>query len=155
MKKIIVAFGSMIIGVILGGTIVYIKKEYRINKKVDKFKKYYTMLNEWLVLKHNGKSIEEYFIRNNYKTIIIYGMGEIGNRLYEELVETGVNIKYVIDKNSDKVYANVETVATLDNLEGVDAIIITPIADFTEIESSIKNTTNIPIISIEEVVYGV
>ena len=31
-------------------------------EKVDKFKGYYNMLNQWLMLKQEGKSLEKYFV---------------------------------------------------------------------------------------------
>lgn len=61
-------------------------------------------------------------------------MSFIGQRLYEELKDTGVEVVYGIDKNSDKIYADIDIVTPEDDLEEVDAIIVTAFYFFDEIE---------------------
>ena len=106
-------------------------------KKVDKFKKYYNLLNQWLALKQQGKSLEMYFLENQYKTIIIYGMGEIGNRLYEELKNSRIEIKYAIDKNVIIEYDDLEIMELSNSMEQADVVVVTAIFAFDEIKKSI------------------
>ena len=60
------------------------------DQKINKFKNYYNMLNKWLYLKQNGTSLDTYFKKNDYNSIAIYGMGEMGNRLYDELKQSSI-----------------------------------------------------------------
>ncbi|MCR5269282.1 MAG: hypothetical protein K6E16_12305 [Lachnospiraceae bacterium] len=121
--------------------------------KVDKFKGYYNMLNQWLILKQEGKSLAGYFTRNNYKTIAIYGMGEMGNRLYDELKGTGIEVKYAVDQNAASTYSELEVVDKEDNFDDVDVMVVTATFAFDEIEEEISAKCNFPIISLDDVVY--
>ena len=120
-------------------------------KKINKFKNYYNVLIQWLAKKQKNQSIEKYFIDNGYKTIAIYGMGELGNRLYEELKETEIIMKYGIDKNSG--FGEIEILDIDDELPEVDVVVVTAVFDFDKIESNLKDKVNCPVISLEDIVY--
>lgn len=159
MKKGLVALIGGSIGTAIGATVVGKFNKDVIedkDKKIDKFKSYYNMLNQWLILKQEGKSIEKYFIDNGYKTIAVYGMGEMGNRLYDELKNsTVVEIKYAIDKNAAGTYSELDVIDVDDEMNEVDAIIVSAIFAFDEIEEELREKINCPIISLEDVVYDV
>lgn len=142
--------GGAIIGFILSG-----KSMEETTKKVDKYKSYYNVLNQWLILKEEGKSIENYFINKGYKKIAIYGMGEMGNRLFEELENSSIEVAYGIDKNAFSSYSELQVVSIDDNLELVDAIIVTAIFDFYRIEELLGKKIECPVVSLEEVVFEV
>ncbi len=125
------------------------------SEKVDKFKSYYNMLNQWLILKQEGKTLEKYFTDNGYKTIAIYGMGEMGNRLYDELKGTGIEVKYAIDKDAAGIYSDLDVVDVEDEFEEVDAVIVSAIFAFDEIEKILSEKLNCPIVSLEDVVYEI
>jgi glycosyltransferase involved in cell wall biosynthesis len=118
---------------------------------------YYRLINQWLKNKNNGKSVFEYFKNNGIGSIAIYGIGEMGLRLYEELKGTSIKISYFIEKNFDQEFAteNVKVVA-LDDItykDKVDAIVITPIYDFNNIKEILLNKKlDFTIISLEEIV---
>lgn len=154
MKKVISGFIAFIAGLIIGASAVGCLKNKTImnnNKMIDKFKKYYKLLNQWMILKNNGNSLKSNLEKYGYKTIAIYGMGEIGNRLYEDLKNTGVNVLYAIDKEAGSKYSEIEVVTTEDILKEVDAIIVTPVFDFNKIEEELSDKTSIKIISLEDI----
>lgn len=124
------------------------------DKKVDKFKSYYNMLNQWLILSKEGKTLEKYFVDNGYKTIAIYGMGEMGNRLYDELKDSKVvEIKYAIDKNAAGTYSELDVIDVDDEMEEVDAVVVTAVFAFDEIEEELSAKVDCPVVSLEDVVY--
>lgn len=158
MKKGLVGFLGLLFGAMAGGAAAaYVvgKNVEEKTKKVDKFKSYYNMQNQWLQLKLEGKSLESFFLEKGYQTIAIYGMGEMGNRLYEELKGSQVQVKYGIDKNATGAYADIDVYSLEDELEAVDAVVVTAIFDFVKIEEEISNLFTCPIISLDEVVFGV
>jgi len=159
MKKGTVAVLSTIAGTLAGAAgsgYLGNKKVKQKAEKVDKFKNYYNMLNQWLILKQEGKSLTEYFKANDMKSIAIYGMGEMGNRLYDELKNTDIEVKYAVDKNADSTYSELEVNDPEDEtFDTVDAIIVTAIFAFDEIEEELEEKVNFPIISLEDVVYEV
>lgn len=69
-KNVFAVIGSLLTGAVVGGTVIR-KLENGILqdnlKKVDKFNGYYNLLNRWLSLKQEGKSIDKYFIDNEIK----------------------------------------------------------------------------------------
>ena len=151
-KLVATLISGMGIGAILSGKILGKSKEEK-SKKVDKFKSYYNMLNQWVALEQEGKSLVEYFTQNSINTIAIYGMGEMGNRLYAELENSGIEVKYAIDKNADNTYSQLNIKSLEDDLPYVDAIVVTAIFDFSDIEEMLSSKTEFQIISLEDVIY--
>ncbi len=123
------------------------------DEKINKFRSYYDTLNHWMELRHNEITLEQYFIKNNYKTIAIYGMGEMGNRLCSELKDSSVEIKYAIDKNAESTYSDLKIVAIEDDLEEVDAVVVSATFAFGEVEPLISEKLDCAVISLEEVVF--
>ena len=158
MKKGFVALLSALVGAgigVAGDSYFKSKIISKNNERVNKFKSYYNILNQWLVLLHEGKNIEQYFKKNQYHKIAIYGMGEIGNRLYEELKDSSIEVAYAIDKNAGSAYAHLEVYSLEDEFEEVDAIVVTTAFAFEEIKDKLENKINCPIISLEDVVFEV
>ena len=98
--------------------------------------------------------------KNNIKNIAIYGMGTLGELFYNEIKGTGVKVNYFIDKNADTLYYGVDDIAVVGlddiaNQDEVDAIIVTPIFDFDTIESDLEEVTDISLISLEDIIYGI
>ena len=117
-------------------------------------RKFYNTLNQWLKLRQEGRSLVEYFEKNEYKTVAIYGMKELGERLYDELSGSNIEVLYAIDKRADRIYANVDIVTPEEELLEVDVIVVTAIHYFDDIEEVLASKVDYPIISIEDVVYG-
>ncbi len=139
----------------VAGSVVTVKKMKVVGVKKNKFRLYYDTTNQWLMLKNAGKGVENYFSNNGYKTMAIYGMGELGNRLYEELRGSDkVEVKYAVDKKSGYLYEGDLRILLPDNeLELVDVIVVTPVSDFEEVQKTLSEKINCPIISLEDVVF--
>ena len=158
MKKGIMCILSGLIGMGAGAALTsQIRKgdSKNNNKKVDKFRSYYNVLNQWLLLKNEGKSLADYFVNNSYKNIAVYGMGELGNRLIEELKSSDINVRYGIDKNVQSVYSEIEVIDLESKIENVDVIVVTAVFAFEEIENELSKRTDMPIVSLEEVIYEI
>lgn len=158
MKKGTLALLSALLGVAAGAagsSYMGNKKIEQKAQKVDKFKSYYNMLNQWLILKQEGKSLKDYFNSYGYKTVAIYGMGEMGNRLYEELKGTEIEVKYAVDQNAASTYSELDVLEKEDDFEKVDVMIVTATFAFDEIEAEIADKVDFPIVSLEDVVYEI
>lgn len=121
----------------------------------DKHLALFLMMNQWVKVKLEGKSLSSYFEKNGYKKIAIYGMSYVGETLLSELKGTDIYVAYGIDKNSDGIYADVDVVSVDDALEDVDAVVVTAITFFDEIEEKLSKKLNCPIISLEDILYEV
>lgn len=115
----------------------------------------FLMMNQWVAVKQEGKNLSDYFDKMGYKTIAVYGMSYAGERLVEELKSSNIQIKYGIDKNADTIYSDIDIVTVEDELEEVDAIVVTPIFFFDEIEEKLSEKMDCPIISLEDILYEV
>ena len=65
-----------------------------------KFQPMFHVLLEWTKLRNQSISLEQFFQKNQYVNIAIYGMGYIGECVYDELRESSVTVKYGIDKTA-------------------------------------------------------
>lgn len=158
MKKGVVSVVSMLAGAAIGAGAIETVQKPKVIKKAEhtqKMTEFYQVLVEWLRIKQEGKSLTDFFTRNEYKTVAIYGMKELGERLYDELKDSEIEVRYVIDKNKDSVYADVDVVTPDDTLEAVDVIVVTAIHYFDEIEEALSVKVDCPIVSLEDVIYEI
>ncbi len=158
MRKKILQFMVFAMGAgsgILAGKFIFKKHESKECIKTDKFKEYYNLLNRWLELKHQDKPVSIYFDKEKIDSIAIYGMGELGYRLLEELEGSNINVKYGIDQNPGYGVNGLEIKSLEDEFEKVDAIIVTPIFAFDEIEKKLREKFSGSVISIEDVIYDI
>lgn len=155
MKKSIVSILSVFSGVLfgfVGAAIIENKGSKERSDKVYKFKTYYSMLDQWLALKMDGKNLNTYFTNHGYRNIAIYGMGEMGMRLYEELKDTSVHIAHGIDREASNTYADIDIVNIDDKLENVDVVVVTAVFAFDEVHKQISELVSCPIISLDKVI---
>lgn len=115
----------------------------------------FVMMNQWVAVKQEGKNLADYLEKLGYKTIAIYGLSYAGERLVEELKGSNIQIKYAIDQKADTIYSDINIVTPDDELEEVDAIVVTPITFFVEIEDKLSQKIDCPILSLEDILYDV
>lgn len=156
MKKGVAGVLSAVAGGVAGGLAVGVKSSKEVRKWRGFSNKHLEMIklyDQWFATKQEGKSVADYLKSEGIKTVAIYGMSFIGQRLYEELRDTGIEVKYGIDKKCDKIYADIDLVTPEDDLEEVDVIIVTAFYFFNEIEDLLMEKTDSRIISFEDLVY--
>lgn len=155
---IIIVFITSILWFIL--FLLYIKKQKRenevkeniINKHLDSFLLY----NQWLMMRNEGKRLANYFEEMGYQNIAVYGLGDIANRLAEELEGSDIRIEYGVDQNLSNVKTIIETTYSMqEELPKVDVVVVTPFHTYGSIEKVLKKKVDCPIISIEDVVWSV
>ena len=158
MKKSIVSILSLLTGAAIGGGVVGKKLSLTAKKSkghADKHLALFLMMNQWVKVKQEGKSLTSYFEKNGYKKIAVYGMSYAGETLIEELKNSKVEVVYGIDQRADSIYADVNIVSVEGELELVDAVVVTAITFFDEIEEKLSEKVNCPIISLEDILYEV
>ena len=158
MKKGSISILSALTGAALGaGAVGKIQGDMlnRTKKMSDKHLALFLMMNQWVKVKQEGKNLASYFENNGYQKIAIYGMSYAGETLINELKGSDVIIAYGIDKNADSIYADVDLVSMNDDLETVDAVVVTAITFFDEIEEQLSEKMDCPILSLEDILYEV
>lgn len=156
MKKEVIASVSILLGASVGATAMKTyqnKKQLKSSETLQKMGQFYDLLVRWISIKQQGNSLSTYFLKNGYKTIALYGMKELGERLYDELKGSEIEIKYIIDKNAQAIYSDIDVVTPEEPLDKVDAIVVTAVYYFEEIEERLEGKVDCPIISLEDVIY--
>ena len=82
-------------------------------------------------------------------------MSYAGETLIDELKDTEVEVEYGIDQNAERLYADIDIVTMDDELKDVDAIVVTSITFYDEIEERLSHKVNCPIISLDDILYEV
>lgn len=129
------------------------KEKEKMLFELNKFRKYFFMMDQWMTLKERKKSVEKYFIGHNYKKIIIYGWAGFGIHLYEELKNSSIEIVCALDRRNGLKHNELKIQTMEDGMPECDVIVVTPISEFADIKSKLKEKTNAEIISLEEVLY--
>lgn len=150
-------------GIIIGGITVYLKNKKNMEKKLeivykraDKFSEYFKIFDRWFSLRTDGITLEKYFMDKRYKTIAIYGMGVMGNHLFEEIrTFTNVSVLYGIDRKGDTLYRDLRIYSMDEDFPEVDAVIVTATFDYMEIENALKKKVSCPIISLSKMIFEV
>lgn len=130
----------------------------KVNEKqqlADKHLALFLMMNQWVKVKQDGKNLASYFEENGYKKIAVYGMSYAGETLVDELRGSNIQVAYGIDRKADNIYADIDIVTMDDVLEKVDAVVVTAITFFDEIEVKLSEKIDCPIISLEDILYEV
>ncbi len=156
MRKGVIAVLSTIVGAAVGAGVegkIESMETRRQRGLADKHLNLYLLMNQWVRVKQENKSIAEYLEKQGYKEIAVYGMHFVGETLLNEFAETNIKVKYGIDKAADSIYADIDVVSPEDVLEPVDAVIVTAITFFDEIEEQLSEKFSCPIISLEDILY--
>ena len=143
----------------LGGSVGSIMMLCLQQKCINKWKKtaqknrgLFRLMDQWTKIKQEGKHLDTYFIKNNYKNIAIYGMGYVGIRLVKELKESQVKIVYGIDRNADNIYSDIKVITMDEELSKVDAMVVTVIEDFDEVCELLSEKVDCAVIAIEDII---
>jgi hypothetical protein len=158
MKKGIITVLLTVTGVAAGAISTNLAAKKRIaqvQQYSSKHMSLYLLMNQWVKVKQADKDISEYLIKQGYRRIAIYGMNYVGQTLYEELKDTEITISYAIDKNADGILVPVDVLFPDDDLPEVDAVVVTAITFFDEIEEQLAGKMDCPIMSLEDLLYEV
>jgi len=119
----------------------------------NKFYALFVLMNQWVKLKQAGKNLSRYFEIRNMQKIAVYGLSEVGETLLRELQKSGIEVAYAIDRRAGSIFTDFKVVSPDDELECVDAVVVTAITYYDEIAKNLKQKMECPIISLEEVIY--
>ncbi len=157
MRKVVSIFVKMVYSLLVftAGALFVAKKAVPYitakQKALERFSKLFTLMDDWMAKKQQGKSIAKFLRNKGYQSIAIYGMSNVGARLAKDLKEDNMIVSYGIDRRD--LSADIPMRKLEDDLPGVDAVIVTAMIAFDGIEEKLKKKMACPIYSIEDVVY--
>lgn len=149
------AFLACLAGLIIGfiSAVICARKEYgKLKAKCENKESILQAMAIMCTELQNGKRVSEILAHRGIKSVAIYGMGYLGEQLYKDIVNSDIELKYVMDQNPANVLMSIEVpILTLnDEIPDVDAIIITPLNAFDSIASDISKKRLITCIGMEE-----
>ena len=82
-------------------------------------------------------------------------MSFAGETLVDELKGTDIQVLYGIDKRGDSIYADIDIVTMEQSLDAVDAVVVTAVTFFEEIEEELCRKVECPILSLGDILYQI
>ncbi len=116
-----------------------------------KFQPMFHVLLDWMKLRSQGIGLWQFFEKNQYTNIAVYGMGYIGECVYDELRESPVTVKYGIDKTAVDFMGELSVFRIKDELEPVDMVVLTIAGDKDFYTRLIKEKLDCPVWSISDI----
>lgn len=108
----------------------------------------------WMMAKENKLGIDGYLSRKNISSIAIYGMDYRGVRLFHELKDTSIVIRYGIDRNPPARIQGLDVLHPDEiERESVDAVVVTAVFAFDEIKNDLESRGFTRIIPLDEILY--
>lgn len=141
---------SFVTGFFLGGkALVGMINDYK--RRMERNASNMMLFNDWLEFLYAGGSIEQYFHEHGYKKVMLYGNGYIGQRLFQALEKTDVEVTAIMDQaNSSDSDAEGILIGVDSEIPDIDCVVVTPTAYFDEIFHMLRKRTGQPVISVEE-----
>lgn len=122
---------------------------------LDKFRKMFYVLDDWTTLEEEGRGIAKYLKDHKIENLAIYGFGPLGKKLIKRLEGSGVYVRYIIDQNAAFLETEYTACTLEDDLEEVDAVIITLVQGETKIKESIKRKLAVKVYTIGETINAI
>lgn len=126
-------------------------QEYK--RKSDKHLEMFLVMYYWVRNLNNQKKISDFLKAQGYRHVAIYGAGYMGICLCEELIKDDIEVAYFMDQKEISEIMGISVKKAEDDLEPVDAVIVTSVYYFYEIAKELKQKLCYPILSLSDIVY--
>lgn len=121
--------------------------------QMEEYERYLNMMNQWLILLQEGKSLERFIERQGWQRIAVYGMSIYGRHVIRDLKKTECTVVCGIDRKKMCPYEGVEILEPTDRLPRVDAVVNTVLHRHKEIVRDLQKVILCPVVSLEDVVF--
>lgn len=154
MKKNIsgILFG-ILAGAAAAGKIIELRSK-KSNDQAKKMEQYYHILTRWLELRQEDRTLYSYFKKMGYSKVGIYGMRELGQRLYYELKDSDIEM-FLMDRACESISFEYDITSPVDGIPCVDVIIVTAAYYYDSIRKELEQKVKCPIVSIADVLSAV
>ncbi len=115
-------------------------------------------MKKWLENRNSGKTFAGYFKKYGYKNIGIYGAGDLGRLLFEEIKKSDIRVLYFVDRNAEGLFdyqgIKVIPIDKIGDMPKIDVLVITPVGNYGSISKLLANSfPELPTINLKEAVY--
>lgn len=125
------------------------------NKQRNRYRYMLRVYDMWVDTEQKNLSMEDYLLKKNEKTIVIYGVDIMGIRIYAGLRNSKIDVKYGIQNKSEGIPVGLEIVNDMDGLDlNGAAVIVTDYFDYYDIEKKLKAHNSGNVYSLDEILTG-
>ena len=124
----------------------------RKNESKELYVSYYRLLEKWMRAREENRNPIEYFYKNHYKNIVIYGLGKMASHLFFDLKDSDVKVIGAIDKGAINKFEEYPVVTIDDDIPKADCIIVTTTYDYENIKEQLVSKVDCPIISLMDII---
>ena len=110
------------------------------------------LFSQWMKAIRQGKGIADYLERHGIKKVAIYGLGMLGERLYDELYDSDITVVCGIDRNLGIRYRNLPVRSISQIPDEVTDIIVTAVYFYQDIKKELAYHTDAKVMSLQDVV---
>lgn len=114
-----------------------------IERRYKKYEVYMNWLDRWMELRESGYCLAEWLLEKGYKKIGIYGYGIMGRHLKEELVNSEVEVEFLVDVEKERLVSDMPIYLPTEELPANDAIVITAFYFYNEIRDGMNHNYNL------------
>lgn len=125
-------------------------------KRMEKASQLNRILSKWTDILIDRQRLSEYLQENGVRRVAVYGWGDLGRKLYRELMLCGIEVGYILDQNV--TYSGVEGLLVHRPQKGdasVDAVIVTVLGGFSDIRNLLESLGYFNIYSFDSLLDGV
>lgn len=153
-KRMLFLFLWLVPGVVL--IKVFLKDMDKYYTQAVRGERQLEVMRKWMSLENDQVKIQDYLCSSSIKRIAIYGMGFLGQHLYENLKPSKeIQVAYGLDRNAANIISDLKIYSLEDTPvleEEIDAIVISVCYRCGDIMRELKRKNNhIKILSLEKI----
>lgn len=128
---------------------VFSKELEERERVIQKYRQFYRIFLQWIKVEQNRGSIAKYLQEQKLINIAIYGYGDLGKTLYNQLENTDIIVTEILDKREIGIENNLVIKKPMGGNRDVDAVIVTAVYYFDEIQKELNELGYKNIISLQ------
>lgn len=136
---------------VLNKEFVAMNKEYLV-QVLCKNNHHAKIFDKWMTLLEKDIFVDNILSEKGYKSVAVYGMGLLGKHLVKQLCGSKINVKYIIDRNATLSYKNIPFIRIGEQMDKIDAIIVTPVGEYNCIKEELLNYYSCDIVSLQNII---
>ena len=109
------------------------------------------IMNKWLCIRNRNVYIADHPGLKG-RAVAVYGLGNFGKRLIEDMELKNVRPVFGVDKNAASLFAEFDIYDGSERLPFADVMVVTPTYEFASIKESVERVFDGEIISLETIV---
>jgi hypothetical protein len=121
----------------------------------ERYELYYGITRQLLYCKRRGEVFSDFLKGRDIHNIAIYGYKNLGEILLDEISDSDITVKYIIDNRLTTVKENIKVIKgdEIEEICDVDCIIITALMDFYLIYKDLISKVQCPVYSLEFLIH--